>query len=61
MMAGFAPVIRFLGGLRSWQLFLVAVAFLVLDIAVPDPIPLFDEMVLAVLTYALSRWRKPVS
>lgn len=54
-------LLRFLGGLRSWQLFMVAAVLLLLDLAVPDPIPLLDEMVLVVLTYSLSRWKKQAS
>lgn len=54
-------LLRFLGGLRSWQLFVVAAVLLLLDLAVPDPIPLLDEMVLVVLTYSLSRWKKQAS
>ena len=51
-------LMRFLGGLRSWPLFVAAAALLLLDLAVPDPIPMLDELVLAVLTYALARWKK---
>ena len=54
-------LLRFLGGLRSWQLFMVAAALLLIDLAVPDPIPLLDEIVLVVLTYLLSRWKKQAS
>ena len=51
-------MITFLDGLRSWQLFVLAAALLVIDLLVPDPIPFLDETLLAVLTYALSRWKK---
>lgn len=52
-------MIAFLDGLRSWQLFVLAAALLVVDLLVPDPIPFLDETLLAVLTYTLSRWKKP--
>lgn len=56
-----ALMITFLDGLRSWQLFVLAAALLVIDLLVPDPIPFLDETLLAVITYALSRWKKPVA
>lgn len=49
---------RFLGGLRSWQLFVLSAVLLGVDLVFPDPIPVVDELVLAVLTYAVSRWKK---
>ena len=52
-------MITFLDSLRSWQLFVLAAALLVIDLLVPDPIPFLDETFLAVLTYTLSRWKKP--
>lgn len=54
-------MITFLEGLRSWQLFVLATALLVIDLLIPDPIPLLDETLLAVLTYTLSRWKKPAA
>ena len=54
------PMITFLDGLRSWQLFVLAAALLVIDLLVPDPIPFLDETLLAVLTYTLARWKKPL-
>ena len=39
---------------------LCAAALLVIDLLVPDPIPFLDETLLAVITYALSRWKKPL-
>ena len=52
-------MLRFLNGLRSWQLFVLTAALFVLDLVIPDPIPFLDEALLAVLTYALARWKKP--
>ena len=54
-----SPMITFLDGLRSWQLFILAAALLAIDLLIPDPIPFLDETLLAVLTYTLSRWKKP--
>ena len=56
-----AHMITFLDGLRSWQLFVLAAALLVIDLLVPDPIPFLDETLLAVLTYTLARWKKPAA
>ena len=56
-----ALMITFLDGLRSWQLFVLAAALLVIDLLVPDPIPFLDETLLAVLTYTLARWKKPAA
>jgi len=50
---------RFLATLRSWQLFVAVAVLLLVDLLVPDPIFMLDEIVLVALTYALSRWKKP--
>ncbi len=42
---------RFLGRLRYPSVFLILGGLLVLDLVVPDPIPLVDEALLAVLTF----------
>ncbi len=54
-------MLKFLHRLRFWQLFLLAAALLGIDLLIPDPIPFLDEALLAVLTYALSRWKKPAA
>jgi hypothetical protein len=46
---------RFTANLRYPQLFLLTAALFVLDLAVPDPIPLFDEIFLGLLTLLLAR------
>jgi hypothetical protein len=46
-----------LSGLRSWQLFLVAAALFVADLLIPDPIPFVDEIMLALTTLLLARWK----
>ena len=50
---------RFLSSLRSWQLVLLAALLLLADLLIPDPLPFVDELLLAVLTYLLARWRQP--
>ncbi len=46
-----ALVNRFLPRLRFPYLFLVLGALFLVDLVVPDPIPLIDELLLAVLTF----------
>jgi hypothetical protein len=48
---------RLLGRLRFPQLFAVLAGLLLLDLIVPDPIPLLDEVILAVLTMVVGSWR----
>jgi hypothetical protein len=45
-----AFVQRFLPRLRYPYLFLILGGLLLLDLVVPDPVPLIDELILAVLT-----------
>ena len=46
-----------LGRLRFPHLFLILGGLLLLDLLVPDPIPLVDESVLAILTLILGMWQ----
>ena len=50
---------RFIGRLRFPQLFLLTAALFVFDFFVPDPIPFFDEIILALLTAMLASIRRP--
>ena len=50
--------IQFLTTLRSWQLFVAVAVLLLVDLLVPDPIFMLDEIVLVALTYDLSQWKK---
>jgi len=49
----------FLRGLRSWQLFAVAVGLLAVDLVVPDPVPFVDEVLLGLAAMLLARWKRP--
>ena len=51
-------ITRFLTGLATPRLFLVAAALLGLDLLIPDFIPFVDEALLAILTLLFAR-RKP--
>jgi hypothetical protein len=51
-------VVRFLSRLRFPVLFGIAAICLVLDLLLPDVIPLADEVLLALLTALLASWRK---
>jgi len=48
---------RLLPRLRFPHLFAILAGLLVLDLLVPDPIPLVDELTLAVLTFLIGSWR----
>ena len=51
---------NFLARLRSpWLFGLMAVLF-VIDLLIPDLLPFVDELLLALATLLLSRWKKPV-
>ena len=45
--------------LRFKNLFLVALALFLLDVAVPDFVPFIDELLLGVLSLLFWAWRKP--
>ena len=51
---GWAHKLRF-----PWLLLLTAALFGI-NLAIPDPIPFIDEIVLGLATVILGRWRKPV-
>ncbi len=52
-------IVRQLGQLRYKNLFLIAAALLLVDLAIPDIIPLLDEILLGILTLVLWSWRRP--
>jgi hypothetical protein len=49
---------RFASGLRFPTLFLLSGALFVLNMLIPDFIPFYDEILLALLTLALGAWKK---
>lgn len=51
-------IARFAGGLRYPTLFKILAALFVVDFFVPDPIPFFDEIVLALATLLVGALRK---
>lgn len=48
---------RYLGRLRFPWLFFVLAGLLLVDLVTPDPIPLLDELMLAVLTLVAGSWK----
>ena len=46
---------RWATGLKSWQLLLVTVVLFLLDLLVPDPLPMVDEVLLGLLALWLSK------
>lgn len=53
-----APLLAFLGKLSFPRLFMVTGALFVLDLVVPDLVPLADELLLGLGTLLLASWRK---
>jgi hypothetical protein len=49
---------RALSRLRFPQLFLVLLILFLLDLFMPDPLPLIDEAILAVLTLMVGQWKR---
>jgi hypothetical protein len=52
-----ALVNRLIPGIRYPWLLVLAASLFAIDLVVPDPIPLIDEVMLAVLTFLLASWR----
>ena len=48
---------KLIPGIRYPWLFAVLAGLLAIDLVVPDPIPLLDEVVLGVLTFLAASWR----
>ena len=53
-----APLLRWVGRLSYPRLFLVTAVLFVVDVIVPDFIPLADELLLALGTLLLANWKK---
>lgn len=52
-------LLRRLEQLRFKKLFLIFAGLLIVDLAIPDFIPLIDEILLGILTIMFWEWRKP--
>lgn len=52
-------ILRQLDQLRFKNLFLIVAALLLVDLAIPDVIPLLDEILLGILTMLFWSWRRP--
>ncbi|QSX76087.1 hypothetical protein HIV01_006210 [Lysobacter arenosi] len=53
-----APLLGFLGKLSFPRLFLLTAALFVVDLVVPDFVPLADELLLGLGTLLLASWKK---
>lgn len=53
-----APLLGFLGRLSYPRLFLLTAALFAVDLAIPDFIPLADEILLGLGTLLLANWKK---
>lgn len=54
----FGPLLSFAERLRFPRLLLLTASLFVVDLIVPDFIPFVDEILLALVTLLLSRWKK---
>lgn len=54
----FGPLLSFAEGLRFPRLLLLTAGLFVVDLVIPDLIPFVDEILLALVTLLLSRWKK---
>ena len=52
------PFVAYLGRLKFPRLLLATAALFVVDLVVPDFIPFADELLLALATLTLSRWKR---
>ncbi len=53
-----SAILSFADGLKFRQLFLLAGTLFLLDLLIPDFIPLADELLLGLLTLLLGTWKK---
>lgn len=52
-----ALVNKLIPGIRYPWLFAILAGLLAIDLVVPDPVPLLDEVMLGVLTFLAASWR----
>ena len=55
------PLLAFAGRLRFPTLFLLTAGLFVLDLLIPDMIPLADEILLGLGALLFSTWKKPAA
>lgn len=48
---------KWAGGVRYPTLLAITAGLFVIDLVVPDPIPLLDEVLLGMVTLVLARWK----
>jgi hypothetical protein len=51
-------IVRFIGQLESPKLFKLALALFLLNLVIPDPVPLLDEILMGIAVLMLARRRK---
>jgi len=51
-------LLKYASGLRFPTLFLITLGIFVVDVIVPDVIPLADELLLGMITLLLGTWKK---
>lgn len=51
--------VAFAGRLKFRNLFYLTLGLFIFDLLVPDFIPMFDEIILGLLTLILANWKKP--
>ena len=52
-----AAILRFAGGLKFKQLFFITGGLFLLDLLIPDLVPLVDELILGLLTLLFAAWK----
>ena len=55
------PIMGYARRLRFPTLFFITLGLWGLNMVIPDPIPLIDEIVMGLVTLMLATWKKPVA
>ena len=53
------PIMGFAARLRFPTLFFITLALWGVNMVIPDPVPLIDEIVMGLVTLMLATWKKP--
>ncbi len=53
------PIMGFASRLRFPTLFAITLGLWALNMLIPDPLPLIDEIVMGLVTLMLATWKKP--